>query len=211
MSNLEKIEIENSTLDFSRIVAYKFMTSKTYHNLKEVRSNYLYFLIDTKEIYRGSICFTDSIIKCRTLPLDPTRGKIYYNITTKQMMYYDGDEEKWLSLLTPIVNSFEEALDLGTVTITAKGIKDYIDTKIQELYDSLGKQPGYNTTPIFTTYEAAMKYAESSPLAKAGQCITAPATRDENELVMYVIQKDGSLKEYPSMSQMEKLLEWRNE
>lgn len=211
MSNLEKIENENKTLDFSKIVAYKFLTSKTYHSLESVRSNYLYFLMDTQEIYRGGVCFTNSIIRCRTLPADPARGKIYYNLTTKQMMYYDSNEEKWISLLTPIVDTFEEALNLGTVTITAKGIKDYIDDKIQELYDSLGKQPGYNTTPIFTTYDSAIKYATTSPLAKAGQCITAPATQDENELVMYVIQKDGSLKEYPSMSQMEKLLEWRDE
>lgn len=203
--------MDNSQLDFSKVVSFKFLTSKTYHALTEVKSNFIYFLVDTCEIYKGGLCFTNSIIKCSKLPADPSRGKVYYNTSTRQMMFYDSDIGEWVSLLTPIINDINtEDVDLNTVTVTAQGIKNYIDAKFEEMYKSLGKQPGYNTTPIFDSYEAAVKYALESPLSKAGQCITAP-TSTGDEYVMYVIQRDGSLKEYPSMAQIEKLMEWKAE
>lgn len=207
MINIDSFD--DNTLDFSNVVVCVLLTSQTFHNLTNVRSNYLYFLADTHEIYKGSICFTNSVIKCNALPPDPSRGKLYYVAGSKQMMYYDGDYEEWVSLSTPIVDTLtDEEIDYSKVTATGRAVKEYIDKKIDELYKSLGKQPGYNTTPIFETKKLAEIYAATSPLAKAGQCITAPS-EDGTEMVMYVIQQDGTIKEYPSMAQVKKLLEWK--
>lgn len=210
-SVVDDIISANEQLDFSRLVQFKFLTSATYHSLKNVRTNYIYFLVDTKEIYKGGLCFTNCINKVRELPADPSPHKIYFNTVTKQLMYYDIDEQEWMYLLTPIIDSFDDDEALGTVTITARAIKEYIDNKIAELYESLGKEPGYNTVPIFDSYDNAVSYAKNSPLAKPGQCVTAPSTKNPEEHVLYVIQEDRTLKEYPSLAQVEKMLEWRAE
>lgn len=199
-------------LNFNQVVEFKFCLSKTYKSLSVIHTNYLYFLVDTGEIYKGGISFTDALVKCRKFPADPITGKLYYNTTTKELKYYDIASAEWISLLTPMVESlFEEGVDYGAVTVTGKAIKEYIDTKFNELYESLGKQPGYNTVPIFDNYDIAVTYAKSNPLAKAGQCVTAPSQSGDGELVMYVIQPDKTLKEYPSMEQIKQLISWKSE
>lgn len=200
----------NPGLDFSNICRFRALTSKSFNNLEVLYKNCLYFIVDTGEIYKGGISFSSAIIKCDKFPTNPTNGKIYYNTVTKQICYYDSSEDKWVSLLTPMVDTlFDETVDYTTVTVTGAAIKEYLDYKIDEMYKSLGKEPGYNTTPIFATYDAALKYSQTNPAAKPGQCITAPSELDPDELVMYVIQNDKSLKEYPSMEQIKNLLKWR--
>lgn len=202
---------ENTDLDFSNVVRFKFITSKSFKKLKELHMNYLYFIVDTGEIYKGGLCFTNSVIRCPRFPADPAANKIYYNYTTKEIAYFDLHENRFIPLMTPMVESlFDETIDYGIVTVTGQAIKDYVDYKIEELYKDLGREQGKNTTPIFETYEAAEKFA-ASIAAKPGQCITAPSQFDDQEMVMYVIQKDKSLKEYPSMTQVQKLLEWKPE
>lgn len=202
---------ENPELDFSDVVRFNFITSKSFNKLEELHMNYLYFLVDTGEIYKGGLCFSNSVVMCNRFPDSASCNKIYYNTTTKEVKYYDVKNDTWISLMNPMVESlFDETIDYGKVTVTGKAIKEYVEFKIDELYKDLGRTAGKNTTPIFNTYEAADKYAKSDA-SIPGQCITAPCQTDEEEMVMYVVQKDKSLKEYPSMAQVQKLLEWKSE
>lgn len=199
-------------LNTSELVYMDYLTRATFDLMDIKYTNHLYFIVDTGEIYKGSICFTDALIRCRKFPANPIGGKIYYNTTTRELKYFDVANNEWVSLLTPMVESLtEEDVDYGAVTVTGKAIKDYLDKRVDEMYESLGKQAGYNTVPIFNNYETAIKYAETSPLARAGQCITAPAQSGNGERVMYVIQPDKTLKEYPSMEQIKELLSWKPE
>ena len=204
--------LSSGNINLSQVVKFKFCSSKTYHSLGIIHTNYVYFLIDTGEIYKGGISFTDALVRCRKFPANPIGGKLYYNSISKELKYYDINNSEWVSLLTPMVESLlEEDIDYGAVTVTGKAIKDYIDQKFNELYETLGKEAGYNTVPIFNNYETAKAYVETNPLSRAGQCITAPAQSGNGELVMYVIQPDKTLKEYPSMEQIKELISWKSE
>lgn len=206
------VNLVKDTIEIDDIVKFRFCLSETFYNLDELHMNWLYFLIDTGEMYRGPVSFSRSLVRCRKWPESPTNGKIYFNMNTKELRYYDSLDKEWIPLLTPMVTSLlTEGIDYDKVTANGTAIKEYVDYKIEEVYKSLGKQEGYNTTPIFTTYDAALKYASESTASRAGQCITAPSVLDSTELVMYVIQPDKTLKEYPSMEQIKKLISWKTE
>ena len=204
------INLAEDKLIFDNTVQFKFCTSETFYKLDTIHTNYLYFLLDTGELYRGPVSFSNVLIKCREFPNNPTFGKIYFNTKTKELRYYDTASKEWLSLLTPMVDSlFSTDIDFSKVTATAKAVKDYIDYEIDKMYESLGKQEGYNTVPIFKSYDIAVTYAEGNSLARPGQCITAPDKNNPDQYVMYVIQPDKSLKEYPSMEQIKQLIAWK--
>lgn len=209
MSNTEK-SYELTALEKSNVVKFKVTTSKKYHALTEVDTTCIYFLVDTREIYKGGLSFSDAIIKCYGFPARPINGKIYYNMVTNEIKYYNPDTSDWLTLFTPMATSLtDEDVDYDNYTVNGTAIKKYIDKKFKELYEAVGKQPAYNTVPIFNSYEDAKKYAETSAFAKPGMCITAP--NGENDYVMYVIQNDRSLVEYPSMDKIKELIAWKTE
>jgi hypothetical protein len=201
-------DYNDPNLDLSRVVRFVITTRDRFEKLRYYNNTYIYFLTDTREIYKGGISFTDVLIKCYEFPSRPVSGKIYYNTNNHQVKYFDKSSGGWITLITPMATSMDDGINSDTdCTVTALGIKNYIDQKFSELYESLGKTAGYNTVPIFSTYEQAVTYANESPLSRPGQVITAP--NDEGRRVMYIIQSDNSLVEYPSMAEVKELLKWR--
>lgn len=203
--------IKNSGIDLSKIFKFKVVTSSRFQSYEDYDNTCVYFLADTKEIYKGHTCYTDCLLKVNAFPGNATTGKLYYNIRTKEVKYWDDVNSVWIPLFTPMAETLtDEDTDYDTCTVTGTAIKHYIDKKFNDLYEHLGKTAGYNTVPIFNTLELAKEYAETNPLSRPGQCVTAPSA-DSERMVMYIIQPDKSLIEYPSMDDVKQLLTWKNE
>lgn len=200
--------IDNAILDLSRIFKFKVVTSARFNAYEDYDNTCVYFLADTKEIYKGRTCYTDCLLKVSVFPTEPTSGKLYYNTRTREVKYWDNVNGVWIPLFTPMADSLEdETVDYDTCTVTGTAIKNYIDHKFDELYTHLGKTAGYNTVPIFNTFELAVEYAATNPLSRPGQCVTAPSA-DGERMVMYIVQTDKTLVEYPSMDDVKQLLVW---
>lgn len=202
--------ITEKMLDLTRVVKFKVVTSSRFHSYEDYDNTCLYLLADTKEIYKGRTCYTDCLLKVSVFPSNPTTGKLYYNTRTREVKYWDNVNSVWIPLFTPMADTLtDDTTDYDSCTVTGTAIKNYIDLKFEELYEHLGKTAGYNTVPIFNTYELAVEYAASNPLSRPGQCVTAPS-KDGTRMVMYIIQTDKTLVEYPSMDDVKQLLTWKN-
>lgn len=199
-----------NSLDLSLIRKFKVTTSKRFQQYLTYDNTCIYFLADTKEIYKGHTCYTNVLLKVSVFPSNPTNGKMYYNTNTREVKYWDSTNSEWIPLFTPMADVLDDdTVDYDTCTVNGNAIKEYINKKFDELYKHLGKTSGYNTVPIFETYELAVKYATSNPLSRPGQVVTAP--NEDGARVMYIIQPDNTLVEYPSMDDVKRLMIWKNE
>ena len=80
-----------------------FITSAQYKAAKTKDSESLYFLSDTKEIYRGSDLFTQSVIFYSELPTTPAVGQLYVDSATLEGKTYTGTE--WKTVIKPVADT----------------------------------------------------------------------------------------------------------
>jgi hypothetical protein len=104
-------------------------TSTAYKALDPKDENCIYFLNDTKEIYKGVSPFTESIIFYETdLPTMPAWGKLYVKTSTLEGVIWNGTE--WKTVLQSPENQI--TADNITRAVTGKAVVDYISGALQE-------------------------------------------------------------------------------
>lgn len=98
-----------------------FITSAQYKAAESKDSESLYFLSDTKEIYRGADLFTQSVIFYSELPTTPAVGQLYVDSATLEGKTYTGTE--WKTVIKPVADTV--TVD-GTNPVSGKAVAAYV-------------------------------------------------------------------------------------
>ena len=114
----------------SNMVRWCLTTSAYYNSLERKEPNFLYFLDDTKEIYRGEIEYTSSVYIVDQLPDLAAKGKLYILSSTLEGKVWDGSQWK---LVIPAVSSTLTDEDVNNGTVTGEAVKTYVGKKIKEI------------------------------------------------------------------------------
>lgn len=95
-------------------------------------SDKLYFLSDTKEIYRGTENFTESVIVYTTEPTVKAVGKLYINATTLEGKIWNGSA--WTTVIQPVQAAIDAADSAKPVS--GKAVADYVGEEIAKVTGS---------------------------------------------------------------------------
>lgn len=95
-------------------------------------SDKLYFLSDTKEIYRGTENFTEAVIVYTTEPSVKAVGKLYINATTLEGKIWNGSA--WTTVIQPV----QAAIDAADAAkpVSGKAVADYVGEEIAKVTGS---------------------------------------------------------------------------
>ena len=113
------------------MITWHSISSASYNALPVKDDNALYFLNDTREIFKGEVSYTESVIMVVDFPAVGARNKLYVKKSDLEMKVYDGTS--WISLSKPISNVLDSTTDYDDMLITGAGIKLYVDEKIEEI------------------------------------------------------------------------------
>ena len=114
----------------SNMVRWCLTTSAYYNSLERKEPNFLYFLDDTKEIYRGEIEYTSSVYIVDQLPDLAAKGKLYILSSNLEGKIWDGS--KWKTVI-PGVSSTLTDEEVFNGTVTGEAIKAYVGKKVSDL------------------------------------------------------------------------------
>lgn len=122
------------------MLSWHFITSTVYHNApdEEKTSNKLFFLEDTKEIYRGTLPFTESIVLYTDEPTTKALGKLYVNASTLEGKVWDGS--KWTTVIQPVISSVISGDTKKPVS--SKAVEDFVADAISS--DNIVSSVGYD-------------------------------------------------------------------
>lgn len=107
------------------MISWHFVTSEVYHNGSKLADG-MYFLSDTREIYRGEQPFTESVIVYTdTLPTAPTVAvnRLYINSQTLEGWVYQGTALGWIQVIKPVS---DEVKDEAGVSVSGKAVVAYV-------------------------------------------------------------------------------------
>lgn len=93
-----------------------------------LQADALYFLSDTKEIYKGKVPFTEGVyLYDGTEPASKAVGKIYVNTTTLEGKVWNGTA--WTTVIKPVAATLT-ATDTAN-PVSGKAVADYVKTQIE--------------------------------------------------------------------------------
>ncbi len=144
------------------MLSWHYITSAQYKAAaeEEKTSEKLFFLSDTKEIYRGTESFTESVILFTTEPESPAVGKLYINSTTLEGKMWNGTA--WTTVIQPVQATLDKADTAKPVS--GKAVADHVEAvraALQESIDALGgssdlvKSIAYSDSTNTVTYTTA--------------------------------------------------------
>lgn len=119
------------------MLEWHVIPSATYYGAEASALNdeYLYFLSDTGEIYKGAKPFTDAVeflsAPDYTLPAAPARRRIYINPTNMEGKVYDGSA--WQTVIKPVVDTVSVN---GTDPVNSKAVIAYVAAEIAKVTGS---------------------------------------------------------------------------
>lgn len=133
------------------MLSWHFITSTAYHNApnEEKTSNKLFFLEDTKEIYRGTLPFTESIVLYTDEPTTKALGKLYVDTNTLEGKVWDGS--KWTTVIQPAISSVIPGDTQKPVS--SKAVADFVADAINSdnIVSSVGYDANTNTIIVYKT------------------------------------------------------------
>lgn len=97
-------------------------------------SDKLYFLSDTKEIYRGTENFTQSVILYTTEPTVKAIGKLYVNINTLEGRIWNGTT--WTTVIQPVQSTV--SADNTTAPVSGAAVATYVQEEVAKVTGSDG-------------------------------------------------------------------------
>ena len=95
--------------------------------------NFIYFLTDTHEIYRGSVPYTESVVLYNaTLPVESIAlNRLYIDSTTLEGKIHNGTE--WKTVIKPVTDTV--AAD-GVNPVSGKAVAAYVAAEVAKVYAS---------------------------------------------------------------------------
>ena len=132
------------------MLSWRFVTSAEYYGASSYEDDYLYFLSDTHEIYKGNVPFTEAVIMVSDAgdfdgalaAIDnPARRKIYMAETTLEGRIYDG--ATWKTIIHPVATT---VTDDEANPVSGAAVAAYVTAKIAEITGGTGfvKNIAYN-------------------------------------------------------------------
>ena len=104
-----------------------YVTQAQYNAAATHSSDNLYFLSDTKEIYRGDDLFTQSVIMYTgELPTAPAVGQLYINETTLEGKTYTGTA--WKTVIKAVADTVTAD---GTAPVSGKAVATYVTNALK--------------------------------------------------------------------------------
>lgn len=157
-------------------------TAATYDALGTKDANALYWLSDTKEIYKGAISFSESVVFYETtLPTRGARGKVYLEKTTMVGSVWDGTA--WKTVIKAISDTVMDGASPTTKGVSGVAVKAYVDGL------NLAKAADVVTDITYDSTNKAISFtrngaANSLPITKLG------ATMDYDGATGNLVLKD---------------------
>lgn len=118
------------------MLSWHFITSEIFNNATDAQKgdDKLFFLSDTKQIYRGKELFTEAITLYTQEPSVKAVGRVYVNSTTLEGKVWDGS--KWVTVIHPVQAAIEEGDT--TKPVSSKAVQDYVAEQIAAVTGSDG-------------------------------------------------------------------------
>lgn len=118
----------------SKMIRWCLTTSEHYNSLETKEPNFLYFLDDTREIYRGEIEYTNSVCIVEELPELAAKGKLYIMSTNLEGKIWDGSQ--WKTVIPAVSDTLTDD-DVANGTVSGEAIKTYVGKKVEEITSSM--------------------------------------------------------------------------
>lgn len=118
----------------SMMVKWCLTTSAYYNSLETKEPNFLYFLDDTKEIYRGDVEYTSAVNIVDEYPQLAAKGKLYVLSSTLETKMWNGTEWKTVA---PGVSTVLTDDDVQNGTVTGEAVKAYVGQKIRDIVSGM--------------------------------------------------------------------------
>lgn len=120
------------------LAKWYYLSTEAYTNIAEKDPNALYFIKDSKQIYRGAENFSEIAIFVDELPDGTTvpiiENKIYIKKSDYSGYIYDVTTTKFIPVIRPAVTDITaEGADLENGVTTGSAVKEYVDAKISEM------------------------------------------------------------------------------
>lgn len=118
--------------DVNNLVQWYICTQEEYNAAKQVagtiKDRILYFISDTKEIYRGTVPYTEStVMYSGELPALGAQGKIYIESTSLAGHIYNGTE--WVQVIQPVASSVMDGEVATSNPVSGAAVKAYVESK----------------------------------------------------------------------------------
>lgn len=119
------------------MISWHIVTSEMYHNGTKLADG-MYFLSDTREIYRGEQPFTESVIMYNdALPNAPAiaRNRLYINSSTLEGWVYQGEALGWVQVIKPVSDTVE---DVAGTPVSGKAVVAYVAAEMAKSATAAG-------------------------------------------------------------------------
>lgn len=116
------------------MIKWVLTTAEKYTGLSVKDSNALYFLEDTREIYRGELEYTSSVNIVEELPTFAAKGKLYVLSNTLEGKVYTGSE--WKTVIPALLDTLTDEAEANGI-VTGEAIKEYVSKRIEEITSSM--------------------------------------------------------------------------
>lgn len=140
----------------SMMVKWCLTTSAYYNSLETKEPNFLYFLDDTKEIYRGDVEYTSAVNVVDEYPEFAAKGKLYVLSSTLETKTWNGTEWKTVA---PGVSTVLTDDDVQNGTVTGEAVKAYVGQKVRDIVSGMATE--LDTDKVFL----------ASPISVLGQTL----------------------------------------
>lgn len=163
------------------MLSWHYVTSAAYAaaSASEKTDDKLFFLSDTKQIFKGTNNFTESVILYTTLPTTPAAGKLYIDSTTLEGKIYNGSA--WQTVIQPVQATLS-ASDTSK-PVSGKAVADYVADQIATVTGSsdLVTDVDYvaNTNSLTVTYADSTQenpHVDTIPMTNVAADLTYNST-----------------------------------
>ena len=131
-------------MEFNDFASWYYISQEEYNNIPDYKkTNRIFYIEDTGQIYRGTDLFTKSVILCKEFPSTPGIEILYINSDTLEGKGYDG--KKWITVINKTSNSLEEDNEINPVS--GRAVAEYITAKISNFATSIDYNENDSTKP----------------------------------------------------------------
>ncbi|WP_301066412.1 hypothetical protein [uncultured Duncaniella sp.] len=168
------------------MLSWHIVTSEMYRLGTKVDGD-LYFLSDTKEIYRGTECFSEAAVLYTEEPVVKATGKIYFDATTLEGKMWNGTA--WNTVIRPIMDTVDPESLNG---VSSKAIAAYVAAEI-------AKVPTVENAIIDLTWDADNKmltYTQDGTvknLPLGGIAVSMASTAQDGKTVISLLDVNGNV------------------
>lgn len=134
------------------VIRWCLTTSSHYNSLQRKEPNFIYFLDDTKEIYRGEINYSSSVYIVDELPEIAAKGKLYILSSNLEGKIWNGSE--WRTVIPGVSTTLTDD-DVFNGTVSGEAIKEYVGRKVSDL--TLGMITELNTDKVTLASKITVK------------------------------------------------------